>query len=154
MREREWCVCEVCVCVKDVYEHKSTDSITAYTIHLKMYSIYDESKTGRLLMGRLVLRHAAATRGHVPLMGLSHDQMVCFEGLPDLPGARQEVGRPAGTSQAVSPPLDGQTSARGSSRATRVVAPSVRRCFPQAVTPRGVCPGAVTPYEAVFALRQ
>ena len=43
----------------------------------------------------LALPHAAATRGHVPLMGLSHDQAVCCEGLPDLPAALQEYGRPA-----------------------------------------------------------
>ena len=42
----------------------------------------------------LVLPHAAATRGHVPLMGLSHDRTVCCEGLPDLPGAPQGYGRP------------------------------------------------------------
>ena len=49
--------------------------------------------TGWHLMAQLVLPHAAATRGHVPLMGLSHDRMAC-EGLPDLPAARQEFSRP------------------------------------------------------------
>ena len=56
------------------------------------------------------LPHATATRGHVPLMGLSHDRVVC-EGLPDLPAAHQEITRPTGMSQAVSPPLDGQIQA-------------------------------------------
>ena len=32
---------------------------------------------------------------HVPLTGPTHDQMVHAEGLPDLPGARQDGGRPA-----------------------------------------------------------
>ena len=32
---------------------------------------------------------------HPPLTGSSHDQMVCSEGLPGLPGAHQENGTPA-----------------------------------------------------------
>ena len=33
-------------------------------------------------------------RHALPLTGSSHDQRVCAEGLPDLPGAHQDGGRP------------------------------------------------------------
>ena len=48
----------------------------------------------------------------MPLTGLMHDRMVRADGLPGLPGALQDGGRPASVQngrQAVSPPLDGQT---------------------------------------------
>ena len=43
----------------------------------------------------LRLLHVLPNGKHVPLTGPMHDQMVRADGLPDLPGARQDGGRPA-----------------------------------------------------------
>ena len=99
------------------------------------------------------------TGEHVPLTGPSHDQMVCTDGLPGLPGAHQDSGRPTSNNMPGRfAPARRPDRSRGDPGATWVVTPSVEgqlrrdspavtpsKCLPEGMnTSDGVCPKAVT----------